>query len=189
MTDKLKSAVEEILASDEVNLTKREKRVLRSILKHEIISRDTHQKFDDERTFGERVADKVSGFGGSWTFIIIFGAVLLAWIILNSFILSQRGAAFDPFPYILLNLFLSMLAAIQAPIIMMSQNRLAVKDRIQATNDYEVNLKAELEIQRLHEKLDELREQKWLELLEIQERQIQILEQLLKEKVVVSNPV
>jgi len=182
MTEKLKSAVEEILASDEINLTKREKRVLKSILKQEIISHDAHQKFDDDRTFGERVADRVAIFGGSWTFIIIFGAVLLAWVILNSFILSRGDAAFDPYPYILLNLFLSMLAAIQAPIIMMSQNRQAVKDRLQATHDYEVNLKAELEIQRLHEKVDELREKKWIELIGIQERQVQILEQLLGQK-------
>jgi uncharacterized membrane protein len=182
MTEKLKSAVEEILTSSEINLTKREKRVLQSILKQEIISHDTHQEFDDDRTFGERVADRVAIFGGSWTFIITFGAVLLAWVILNSFILSRRDAAFDPYPYILLNLFLSMLAAIQAPIIMMSQNRQAVKDRLQATHDYEVNLKAELEIQRLHEKVDELREKKWIELLKIQQQQVQILEQILNQK-------
>ncbi len=172
------------MKSSEVNLTRREKRVLESILKHSVISRNTHREFCDDRTFGEKIADKVAVFGGSWTFIIIFGAVLAVWIILNSFVLSKSGKTFDPYPYILLNLFLSMLAAIQAPIIMMSQNRQAVKDRLQATHDYEVNLKAELEIRRLHEKVDELREKKWLELLEIQERQIQILEQLLEHKAV-----
>jgi uncharacterized membrane protein len=183
MTDKVKAAVQEILESEEVNLTKREKRVLQSILKQEIISHNTLQAFHDDRTFGERIADEVALFGGSWTFIIIFGAVLLSWVILNSYVLSSRNATFDPYPYILLNLFLSMLAAIQAPIIIMSQNRQSVIDRLQATHDYEVNLKAELEIRRLHEKIDELREKKWLELIEIQNRQIRILEQLLKDKV------
>jgi uncharacterized membrane protein len=103
-------------------------------------------------------------------------------VILNSYILSNRGSEFDPYPYILLNLFLSMLAAIQAPIIMMSQNRQTAKDRLQANHDYEVNLKAELEIRLLHEKLDELSEKKWLDLLEIQQRQILILEQLLGDR-------
>lgn len=183
MPDKLESAINEILESSEVNLKAREKRVLKSILKHTIISRNTHREFYDDRTFGERVADQVAIFGGSWTFIIIFGAILLFWVILNSYILAKRDETFDPYPYILLNLFLSMLAAIQAPVIMMSQNRQAAKDRLQATHDYEVNLKAELEIRLLHDKVDELREKKWLELLDIQERQIQILEQLLKDKI------
>jgi uncharacterized membrane protein len=95
-----------------------EKRVLQSILKQEIISHDTHQEFQDDRTFGERIADQVALFGGSWTFIVGFGGVLIWWAVLNSYILSSRNEAFDPYPYILLNLFLSMLAAIQAPIIM-----------------------------------------------------------------------
>ncbi|HEX8268235.1 MAG TPA: DUF1003 domain-containing protein [Pyrinomonadaceae bacterium] len=182
MSENLKSAVSEILGSSEVRLTQREKRVLESILKQTIITRDTQRDFCDDRTFGERVADKVAIFGGSWMFIISFGAALLIWVVLNSFILSARGESFDPYPYILLNLFLSMLAAIQAPIIMMSQNRQAEKDRLQATHDYEVNLKAELEIRRLHEKVDELREKKWIELLEIQQQQILILEQLLQKE-------
>lgn len=180
MNDNLKDAVNSILESPEIKLNRREKKVLRSILKHTVISRDTHREFYDDRTFGERLADRVALFGGSWTFIIIFALVLSSWVFLNSYFLSGKGAAFDPFPYILLNLFLSMLAAIQAPIIMMSQNRQAAKDRLQATHDYEVNLKAELEIRRLHEKLDELREKKWIELLDIQERQIQFLEKLLE---------
>lgn len=183
MPDKLEAAVNEILESSEVNLTAREKRVLESILKHTVISRNTHREFYDDRTFGERLADRVAIFGGSWTFILIFIGILIFWVILNSYILASRDATFDPYPYILLNLFLSMLAALQAPVIMMSQNRQAAKDRLQATHDYEVNLKAELEIRLLHEKLDELREKKWLELLEIQERQIQILEQLLTDSI------
>lgn len=181
MSENLEAAVEEILKSSEVKLSSREKRVLESILKHTLISRNAHQDFCDDRTFGERLADKVASFGGSWTFIIIFGAILAFWVVLNSYILSRRNDAFDPYPYILLNLFLSMLASIQAPIIMMSQNRQAAKDRMQATHDYEVNLKAELEIRLLHDKVDELREKKWLELIEMQSRQIDILEQLLSD--------
>jgi uncharacterized membrane protein len=181
MSEILETAVGEILRSPEVNLTARQKRVLESILKHTVIARNTHEEFYDDRTFGEKLADKVATFGGSWTFIIIFGGVLAFWVVLNSYILSSRGETFDPYPYILLNLFLSMLASIQAPIIMMSQNRQAAKDRLQATHDYEVNLKAELEIRRLHEKIDELRENKWIELLEIQSRQIQILEEIFKD--------
>jgi uncharacterized membrane protein len=101
---------------------------------------------------------------------------------LNSIILARYHDAFDPYPYILLNLFLSMLASIQAPIIMMSQNRQAAKDRLDAAHDYEVNLKAEMEIETLHQKLDELREQKWAELVEMQQEQIHLLTKLLEEK-------
>lgn len=182
LVEKLESSLKELLGDSETNLNARERRVLQSVLKKTVISRNTQVEFYDDRTFGERVADKVAMFGGSWTFIIIFGAVLLFWVILNSYILSNRGSEFDPYPYILLNLFLSMLAAIQAPIIMMSQNRHSAKDRLQANHDYEVNLKAELEIRLLHEKMDELSEKKWLELLEIQQRQILILEQLLGDR-------
>jgi uncharacterized membrane protein len=113
-------------------------------------------------TLGARVADKVASFGGSWTFIIIFAVIILIWVILNSAALLVRH--FDPYPYILLNLFLSMIAAIQAPVIMMSQNRQATKDRLQADQDYQVNLKAELEVAQLHRKLDHLHErleQQW----------------------------
>ena len=117
----------------------------------------------------------MAAFGGSWIFIILFGVILFSWILLNSFLMARRGAAFDPYPFILLNLFLSMLAAIQAPIILMSQNRQSVKDRFDAAHDYEVNLKAELEILSLHEKIDELREKNWAELIEMQQEQIRLL--------------
>ena len=146
------------------------------------ISRDTNREFEKKLTFGQRLADQVATFGGSWMFIIIFAAILLAWVLLNSFILVRRGDSFDPYPYILLNLFLSMLAAIQAPVILMSQSRQAAKDRVDAAHDYEVNLKAELEILSLHEKLDELSEKKWVELILLQQEQIQLLTQLLKER-------
>jgi uncharacterized membrane protein len=111
---------------------------------------------------------------------MIFGAILLSWVALNTLILAQRNASFDPYPYILLNLFLSMLAAVQAPVILMSQNRQGVKDRLDAAHDYEVNLKAELEILSLHEKMDELREMKWAELINMQQEQFRLLTQLLK---------
>nr|WP_276204946.1 DUF1003 domain-containing protein [Kushneria phosphatilytica] len=121
-------------------------------------------------------------FGGSWTFILLFLAVLGTWILLNSVVLATWAHAFDPYPYILLNLFLSLLAAIQAPIIMMSQNRQAARDRLEAAHDYEVNLKSELEIRELHDKLDQLREHQWLALIEQQNQQIRLLEILLSER-------
>ena len=126
-------------------------------------------------TFGQRAADAVATFGGSWTFIILFGASLLAWVMLNFWLVGARGATFDPDPYILLNLFLSMLAVVQALIILMSQNRQSLKDRISAEHDYEVKLKAELEIVLLHQKLDALRERQWADLVSIQAEQTRLL--------------
>jgi len=163
-------------------LPEREHRVVQHFGERLHISRDTNLEFEKKLTFGQRLADKVAAFGGSWTFIIIFAAILFSWVLLNTLILASRGNTFDPYPYILLNLFLSMLAAVQAPVILMSQNRQGVKDRLDAAHDYEVNLKAELEILSLHEKIDELREMKWAELLRIQEEQIRLLTQLLKER-------
>jgi uncharacterized membrane protein len=163
-------------------LPKHERGVVKNFIERAHVSRNTNREFDDQRTFGQRVADKVAAFGGSWTFIIIFMAILMSWIVLNSYLLARRNEAFDPFPYILLNLFLSMLAAIQAPVLMMSQNRMAAKDRLDAANDYEVNLKAELEILSLHEKVDHLCEDKWEGLLRIQKEQISLLMRLLEER-------
>jgi uncharacterized membrane protein len=157
-----------------------ERRILRSFLGGQQVSRDVVGEMYDDRTLGQRVADRVAAFGGSWTFIGIFIGAIFGWVVLNSVYLLVRP--FDPFPFILLNLFLSMLAAIQAPIIMMSQNRQAARDRADAAHDYEVNLKAELEIRYLHEKLDELRETKWPELVEMQQEQIKLLQQLVAEK-------
>ena len=162
--------------------TKHEQNLIQNMLERKHVARNTNKDFDDQLTFGQRVADKVAAFGGSWTFIIIFGSTILGWIILNSVILAKSKSSFDPYPYILLNLFLSMLAAIQAPVIMMSQNRLSVKDRLDAAHDYEVNLKAELEIANLHEKIDILREKQWAELVEMQQEQIALLTKLLDEK-------
>ena len=179
---KLRNAAVKFLQKEWHELSELEKRVVRNIIEKRLIARNPNQTFADERTFGERVADKVAFFGGSWTFIIIFGCILLVWVILNSLVLIRYDDNFDPYPYILLNLFLSMLAALQALVIMMSQNRQAIKDRLDAQHDYEVNLKAELEIAGLHEKFDELRETKWLELIELQKQQIELLEKILQEK-------
>lgn len=161
-------------------LSEVERKVLEALLNREPISKDVVAELEDDRTMGQKVADLVAAFGGSWTFISLFMFVLLLWVALNSIVLSDKG--FDPYPYILLNLFLSMIAAIQAPIIMMSQNRQAVRDRADAAHDYEVNLKAELEIRNIHEKLDELRETKWAELVVMQQEQIKLLQQLLTDR-------
>jgi uncharacterized membrane protein len=139
-----------------------ERRVIERVAKRLAVSRDINIEHDKSYTFGERLADRVASFGGSWTFLILFAAAILGWVVLNSVMLA---GGFDPYPYILLNLFLSMLASVQAPIIMMSQNRLAAKDRLSAAHDYEVNLKAEIEIMALHEKLDEIRAKDLTELL------------------------
>ena len=148
-------------------LSKQEKHVAHHLAERTPIARNVTQDFSEQMTFGQRLADKVASFGGFWTFISLFAAVMVIWICLNSYILIRYSSeAFDPYPYILLNLFLSMLAAIQAPIILMSQNRQAYKDRLSAEHDYEVNLKAELEIMALHEKIDLLREQQWTELFQ-----------------------
>jgi uncharacterized membrane protein len=158
-------------------------RVAQHIAEHKHIAKDMSQEEAASSTVGQRAADAVASFGGSWTFIGLFGATLVGWIGLNSFFLGHHGRVFDSYPYILLNLVLSMLAAIQAPIILMSQNRQAQKDRLVAEHDYEVNLKAELEIMLLHEKIDRLREDQWAALLAIQQKQIGLLEKLLLKEV------
>ncbi|WP_374525091.1 DUF1003 domain-containing protein [Sphingopyxis sp.] len=140
-----------------------EQRVIRAIAEHSPTSRAAGGGGDDDdddpsqMSFGERLADRVAAVGGSWGFIIGFAIVLFAWMLINSKAFEGLGLAFDPFPFIFLNLMLSMLAAIQAPVIMMSQNRQAAKDRLTEKLDYEINLRAELEIMRLHEKLDQMR--------------------------------
>ena len=182
MNNHLRDFAKKRFAVDLEALPEPEQRVIHHYGERRHISRDTNREFEKKLTFGQRLADQVATFGGSWMFIIIFAATLLAWVLLNSFILARRDDSFDPYPYILLNLFLSMLAAIQAPVILMSQSRQAAKDRVDAAHDYEVNLKAELEILSLHEKLDELREKKWEDLIMLQQEQMQLLTQLVKER-------
>jgi uncharacterized membrane protein len=150
-----------------------EKELREKIRRGERVSKNTHVIHLEQLTFGQRVSDKLADVAGSWRFIFSFGLVLGGWVLLNTVVLIHH---WDKYPYILLNLFLSMLAAIQAPVIMMSQNRQEDRDRIRAENDYEVNLKAELEVQELNKKLDGLREGQWEELLAIQKQQIALLE-------------
>lgn len=138
-------------------LTDRERRVLQSALDRRTIARNTHKAYVEQLTLGDRLADAIARIGGSWGFILAFLAMLALWSLANSWLLGRDS--FDPYPYIFLNLLLSMLAAIQAPVIMMSQNRQAARDRIDAAHDYEVNLKAEIEIMALHDKFDALRHQ------------------------------
>lgn len=178
MHDKHDSTEKFIGASYEL-MDARTRKVARHISERKHISKNLSKEFEDTATMGQRAADVVANFGGSWTFILIFAVTLICWVILNSYILVNYHKAFDPYPYILLNLFLSMLASIQAPIILMSQNRHAEKDRLNAEHDYEVNLKAELEIMLLHEKIDTLREHQWNALMAIQADQLKLLEKVL----------
>jgi len=168
--------VEDVLETERGELSSLEEAVVRSLHEHETMSRNLNVEFARELTLGERVADRVAEFGGSWRFIISFGAVMGLWIVVNSVALLRQP--FDPFPYILLNLVLSCLAAVQAPIIMMSQNRQEARDRLRAENDYRVNLKAELEIRHLNAKFDLLLTHQWRQLLEIQQIQMEIMEEL-----------
>nr|WP_244597117.1 DUF1003 domain-containing protein [[Ochrobactrum] soli] len=153
-------------------MTLKEKSVILSVINRHTITKDINRSFDGNLTVAARLADKVAAFGGSWTFIILFSIILFLWIIMNMLWVSK---AFDPYPFIFLNLVLSMLAAVQAPVIMMSQNRQSAKDRLNAEHDYEVNLKAEMGIMALHEKFDQLRANELKGLIEKQQEQIKIL--------------
>jgi uncharacterized membrane protein len=150
--------------------------VIKSIRQNELISVETNIS-DVRLKFGDRISDKVASFGGSWKFIISFSAMLVVWIIINSLVILF-AKPFDPYPFILLNLILSCVAAMQAPIIMMSQNRQEKKDRIRSENDYKINLKSEIEIRTLHEKVDHLLLDQWSKMMRIQEIQIEILEEI-----------
>jgi uncharacterized membrane protein len=160
-------------------LTAHQRHALDKALTRRPISKDINDTFRDKLTFGQRLADQVASFGGSWTFIIIFGLFLGAWVASNVLL---RREAFDPYPFIFLNLMLSMLAAVQAPIIMMSQNRQAAKDRLDVTHDYEVNLKSEIEIMALHDKLDQIRTEQLQLLIAKQQEQIDLLTRLLTDR-------
>ena len=154
-TDTIARLARQLLELDDGDLKPREKAVIERAAKRLAISRDVDVDYQREATFGQRLADRVAEVGGSWSFLIGFGVAIFAWVVFNSVILAAH--AFDPYPYILLNLFMSLLASVQAPIILMSQNRTAERDRLAAGHDYEVNLKAEIEIAALHEKLDQIR--------------------------------
>ena len=171
-----KDYVKEVLEDEIGELSTLDQEVVESLQQHEILSSDIEKQFEKELTFGERLSDRIAEFGGSWKFLISFGAVIFVWIAANAVLLATR--AFDPYPFILLNLILSCLAAVQAPVIMMSQNRAEARDRLRAENDYKVNLKAELEIRHLHEKIDHLLRKQYNRLFEIQQIQIELLEEI-----------
>lgn len=172
--------VHSLLNSEQGEVSNLENDVLQSMQHHELINKNIETKFDQDWTLGERLADKIASFGGSWTFLICFAAFLVIWILVNTVIMVKHPA--DPYPFILLNLILSCLAAVQAPIIMMSQNRQEAKDRLRSENDYKVNLKAELEIHNLHEKMDHLLMHQWDRLAKIQEIQLDLLTEMSKKK-------
>ncbi len=155
MDENVRGLAAKLLSKGYDDLPEREQRVLRRIASRAAISRNINDSFHDDLSFGQRVADRVAEFGGSWTFILIFAGFITLWVALNLWLLSRPA---DPYPFVFLNLILSMIAALQAPVIMMSQNRQSAKDREAAAHDYEVNLKAELEIMSLHEKLDDMRQ-------------------------------
>lgn len=159
-------------------LSPAEQRAIESALAGVRVSHDTNAEFVAQRSLGERLSDRIAAFGGSWAFIMSFLAVLGVWIAINVAAMARQRHAFDPYPFILLNLVLSMIAALQAPVILMAQNRQAAKDRLDAAHDYQVNLKAEIEIRTLHDKLDQLREHDWEALLTIQREQMDLLRQL-----------
>ncbi len=179
MNNYVKLLAERFLHTGFDKLPEREKRILQRMVNRVAITQNVNERFQGELTFGQRLADRVAVFGGSWSFIILFGVVLAAWVLVNIWVLPKPDV-FDPYPFVFLNLILSMLAAIQAPVIMMSQNRQSMKDRIAAANDYEVNLKAELEIMHLHEKVDDLRTRQFEILIQQQREQIAQLKALVE---------
>ncbi len=172
--------VEEILRAERGELSELDRQVAESLTSHETIAEDVEEEYDEERTFGERLSDHLASFGGSWWFLISFATFIVVWIIANLILGATRS--FDVYPFILLNLMLSCLAAIQAPIIMMSQQRTEDKDRLRSKNDYQVNLKAELEIRHLHEKFDYMLTKQWQRLAEIQQIQLEIMQELVPKR-------
>jgi uncharacterized membrane protein len=172
------SEIKKILDEQDVQIKKLKEIVNATIEEEKLIANNLKNPPNEIITIGQSISDKVAQFGGSWTFIIIFSIILFAWILYNS--LAPRGYNFDPYPYILMNLILSTIAALQAPIIMMSQNRQEEKDRKRNENDFLINLKAEIEIRSLHQKMDLLLEQQIKTLFETQAKQLDILEKLMK---------
>lgn len=167
--------IEELLRDENGEISELERKVAESLATNATLAENVEAEYEDKRTLGERLSDHLASFGGSWSFIIAFALVMAFWIGLNLF--AGEKHAIDPFPFILLNLILSALAALQAPIIMMSQKRQEQKDRLRSLNDYKVNLKAELEIRHLHEKVDHLLNKQWQRLIDIQKLQLEIMQE------------
>lgn len=172
--------IQNLLEDEKGELTQLENTVIQSLKDHEILSRNIDIEYEEKLKPGERLADKMAAYGGSWRFITVFAFILAVWVIINSAVLLFKP--FDPYPFILLNLVLSCLAAIQAPVIMMSQNRQEAKDRARSEHDYQVNLKAELEIRNLHQKIDHLLTHQWERLVQIQQVQLEMMEELKSKK-------
>jgi uncharacterized membrane protein len=166
---------EDVLEEEVGELDELEREVVQALEGQELITENINEEFEEHLTFGQRLADKVAAIGGSWAFIIFFAVALIVWMWLNA-ILAKR--AFDPYPYILLNLCLSTVAALQAPVIMMSQNRQSAKDRLRAEQDYQINLKAELQTRHIYDMLDYLMTKQWQRMLEIQHSQTELIEEL-----------
>lgn len=165
-----------LLEEEKGELSDLEMRVLDSLREQDSIAANVNEKFDQQLSLGDRISDQLANFGGSWSFLILFAAVVVIWMLVNGILIAQE--AFDPYPFILLNLVLSCLAAIQAPVILMSQNRQEAKDRLRSEYDFQVNFRAELEIRLLHTKLDQLLSHQWQRLLEIQQLQLELMEEL-----------
>ena len=172
-----KKYVLDLLKSEDEQLQKMNEIIQKAIQEQTLIT-STIKEADEDRTSGEKLSDNVAKFGGSWKFIIIFGVILMIWIFYNTQIMQNKS--FDPYPYILLNLILSCIAALQAPVIMMSQNRKEMKDRKRAISDYMIDLKSEIEIRNLHEKLDLSIIDQYKHLCDIQQKQLELLEELNK---------
>ena len=172
--------VEELLKAEHGELTELDQQVAESIATHDMLAQNVDLEFEERRTISERLSDHLASVGGSWTFIIWFLAALVLWIAFNQAVPGQ--AHFDPYPYILLNLILSCVAALQAPVIMMSQKRQEAKDRLRSQSDYRVNLKAELEIRHLHEKIDHLILRQWRRLAEIQQMQLETMQEMSQQR-------
>lgn len=168
--------IQNLLAEEKGEITQLEQEVIDSLRDNDLITKNPEAEVAGDRTVGEVWADHIASFGGSWTFILTFGFFIFVWIGVNTFLLVQKP--FDPFPYILLNLMLSCLAALQAPVIMMSQRRQETRDRARSVNDYQINLKAELEIRHLHQKVDHLLTNQWARLVEIQNIQMELMQEL-----------
>lgn len=171
--------LENYLLKDAGELSELEQDVLKSMTNHEMISKKPEELNQNSYTFGENLADKVASFGGSWKFIMLFGIFIIIWMCINIILLHEKG--FDPYPFILLNLILSCIAALQAPVIMMSQNRQEDKDRERSKQDYMINMKAELEIRTLHEKMDHLVIQQQEALMKIQQIQLEMMEDIMEQ--------
>lgn len=176
LSDYRRKALEEMLVNERGKLTELDRVVVESVSQNEILSRNIEDSYEDHLSFGDRLADSMADFAGSWTFIIIFVVVMIAWMALN--LATALIHPFDPYPFILLNLVLSCVAALQAPLIMMSQGRQEAKDRLRSENDYRVNLKAELEVRHLHEIIEHHLTNQWERLSELQEMQLELFEEI-----------